>query len=541
MIRRFTACVVLLGALLTASGTAAAEARVVADTQVDATGQLLRDDTGLYPRAVRLQHSGAANGRVLASVVTFVDNADGIGAIYESTDDGASFAQVGTVADPSAADGKGLCCATLFELPQRVGAMPAGTLLWAASVGADSRPMALRIWRSNDVGRTWSYLSNCATAPNTGGLWEPEFSVAADGRLVCHYADETDRAHSQKLMEVRSSDGVTWTAGRPTVSSPTAAHRPGMPVVRKLPGGSYVMVYEVCALGGQYDCAVHTRTSADGWNWGSPSSLGSRPQTVDGKYFTHTPTIAWAPSASNPNGKLLLIGQILQNANGSVAADNGRTILVNTEGSHGNWYEIAAPVAVNDPYNNYCPNYSSPLVPSADGNRVLELASDYDGGICKTYFATGSAVGTGDAAGVVEATYRLVNAQSGKCLDVSADSRQPGGNIQQWTCNDLGPQNFGFTSYGNGSFSLKGQNSQLCVEVASNSFEAGANVQQWTCQDGGWQRWRPVNVGRNYYKLIGQNSGHCLDVAGGSFTPGANVQIWYCNDLQLQIWRLEAR
>ncbi|WP_020388627.1 hypothetical protein [Kribbella catacumbae] len=89
-----------------------------------ATGQLLRDDTGLYPRAVRLQHSGAANGRVLASVVTFVGNADGIGAIYESTNDGASFAQVGTVADPSASGGKGLCCATLFELPQQVGAMP---------------------------------------------------------------------------------------------------------------------------------------------------------------------------------------------------------------------------------------------------------------------------------------------------------------------------------------------------------------------------------------------------------------------------------
>ena len=43
-----------------------------------ATGQLLRNDTGLYPRAVRLQHSGAANGRMLASVVTFV-GADGIG------------------------------------------------------------------------------------------------------------------------------------------------------------------------------------------------------------------------------------------------------------------------------------------------------------------------------------------------------------------------------------------------------------------------------------------------------------------------------
>lgn len=523
--RRLVLVLAIIVGCLVAPGTAEA-----------ATGQLLRDDTGLYPRAIRLEHSGAANGRIMASVVTFQGNADGVGAIYESTNNGSSFTQVGTVEDSGAADGKGLCCATLFELPTAIGTMPAGTLLWAASMGADARPMSLRILKSTDVGRTWSYLSSCATAPNDRGLWEPEFSVAADGRLVCHYSDETDPAHSQKLMEVRSTDGVTWTDPRPTVSSPTFGHRPGMPVVRRLPSGTYVMSYEICGLGGQYDCVVHTRQSPDGWNWGSPSDLGFRAQTVDGKYFTHAPTLAMAP-----NGKLLLIGQILQNADGSVAADNGRTIFANTEGSNGNWYELPAPVAVNNPYNNYCPNYSSPMVPSADGNTVLELATDYDGTVCKAYYATGSAVGTQDASGVTDATYRLVSAQSGNCLDVSADSREPGGNIQQWTCNNLGPQNFQLTSEGNGFVRFRGQNSQLCMEVASNSSTPGANVQQWTCQDGGWQRWRAVNVGRGYYTFVGQNSGLCLDVAGGSPAPGANVQVWSCNNLQPQIWRLERR
>ncbi|GAA3131872.1 hypothetical protein JOF29_005299 [Kribbella aluminosa] len=349
-----------------------------------ATGQLLRNDTGLYPRAIRLEHSGAANGRILASVVTFVGNADGIGAIYESTDSGKSFRQVGTIADPQASAGRGLCCATLFELPRAIGGLPAGTLLWAASVGQSARPMALRIWKSNDVGRTWSYLSNCATTTSTKGLWEPEFSVAADGHLVCHYSDETDPAHSQKLMEVRSTDGVTWTDPTATVSSPAFGHRPGMPIVRRLPGGTYVMSYEICGLGGQYDCAAYTRRSKDGWHWGAASDLGSRVRTVDGKYFTHAPTIALAP-----NGKLLLIGQILQNADGSVAADNGRAIFANVGTANGDWYELPAPVAVNNPYNNYCPNYSSPLVVSPDGTSVLELATDYDGPACKTYFATG--------------------------------------------------------------------------------------------------------------------------------------------------------
>jgi hypothetical protein len=364
-VRRLAVVLALIAGLLFAPTSAQA-----------ATGQLLRDDTGLYPRVIQL-----ANGRILASVVTFVGNADGIGAIYESTDAGKSFTQVGTVEDPEAADGQGLCCATLYELPKPVGAMPAGTLLWAASVGASDRPMSLRIWKSNDVGRTWSYLSSCATASNDRGLWEPEFSIAKDGKLVCHYADETDPAHSQKLMQVRSSDGVTWTDPTPTVASPTVAHRPGMPVVRRLPNGTYLMSYEICGQGGQYDCAAYTRRSPDGWNWGSPGTIT---RTADGKYFTHAPTLAVAP-----NGNLLVVGQILQNRDGSVAAGNGKTLFVKS--GNGAWRPIPAPVAVTAPYNNYCPNYSSPLLVSPDSKRVLELASDYDNGICKTYYATGRA------------------------------------------------------------------------------------------------------------------------------------------------------
>ncbi|GAB2665049.1 sialidase family protein [Kribbella swartbergensis] len=371
--RRLALAFAIIAACLTAPATAGA-----------ATGQLLRNDTGLYPRAIRLEHSGTANGRILAGVVTFVGNADGIGAIYESTNAGASFTQVGTVDDPEAADGQGLCCATLFELPSPVGAMPAGTLLWAASVGASDRPMSLRIWKSSDVGRTWSYLSSCATAPNAGGLWEPEFTIAKDGRLVCHYSDETDPAHSQKLMQVRSSDGITWTDPTPTVAGPVQGHRPGMSVVRRLPSGTYLMSYEICGQGGQYDCAVYTRTSPDGWTWGTPSDPGTWVRTANGRYFTHAPTITVAP-----NGNQLLIGQILQNADGSVAAGNGKTIFIRS--ANGAWRELPAPVEVDNPYNNYCPNYSSSLVVSPDSRRVLELASDYDAGVCKTYYATGRA------------------------------------------------------------------------------------------------------------------------------------------------------
>lgn len=362
-----------------------------AQTVPELPGKPLREGVGLYPRVLELTHSGPRNGRILASVVTF-EGSDGLSAIYESTDGGASFTQVGTVADPDAAGGKGLCCATLYEVPQTLGGqgggLQAGTLLWAASVGQDGgteRRMALRVWQSGDAGRSWTYRSSCAVAPNAGGLWEPEFSVDRRGRLVCSFADETDgERHSQFLARTVSRDGGrTWGPKRATVALPNPAHRPGMPVVRTLANGTYLLSYEICALPGQLDCAVFLRRSADGVNWGDPRAFGQRIVSNTGRAFAHTPVIA-----PTPDGRLLLNGQLLQNPDGGLAGGNGGTLMVNFRGGAGAWYEFPAPVAVPDAFNDYCPNYSSPLLPLTGGRRVFGLATDYFGGFCRAFYGS---------------------------------------------------------------------------------------------------------------------------------------------------------
>src|SRR5690606_9123028 len=119
-----------------------------------ATGTLLTGKVSLYPRAIRLRHSGAANGRIIASVVTFTERG-GEGAILESVDDGRTFQQVGSIPAAQQAGTQGLCCASIYELPTQVGDLPAGTLLWAGSVGQDAgsdRRMTQRVWRSHDLG-----------------------------------------------------------------------------------------------------------------------------------------------------------------------------------------------------------------------------------------------------------------------------------------------------------------------------------------------------------------------------------------------------
>lgn len=372
------------------SAGASSDVRGQSAPRLKASGQtLLKKQTALYPRAVRLQHSGSANGRVLISTVTD-PGGDARGDVKESSDGGASFHHAGAVASPKGAHGRGLCCATLYELPRRVGNMPAGTLLWAASFGQNEkgRHMSIRVFKSTDHARHWSYLSTVAAAESSGGLWEPEFSIGADGQLICHYSDETDPAHSQKLVAVRTRDGASWSRPRDTVASSLRTDRPGMAVVRRLPTGKYVMTYEICAAQGKYVCVVHYRTSRDGWDWGDPGDLGTRPETADGEYFKHAPTLAWTPERGNPRGKLLLVGQAMYRADGSRAPGSGRTIWTNSKGGDGPWHKVSAPVAVKSEKLDSCPNYSSSLLPSSDGAHVLEVATDMVGGQCKPYVAT---------------------------------------------------------------------------------------------------------------------------------------------------------
>ncbi|GAB3934727.1 hypothetical protein GCM10029976_044090 [Kribbella albertanoniae] len=72
-----------------------------------------------YPRVIRLEHQAQGNGTLVSALVT--NDGDWIGAIHHSTDNGLTFKQVGRVADPL--NHKGMCCHTLYELPQAVGAM----------------------------------------------------------------------------------------------------------------------------------------------------------------------------------------------------------------------------------------------------------------------------------------------------------------------------------------------------------------------------------------------------------------------------------
>lgn len=364
--------------------------------------RLLYAGSSFYPRMIRLRHSGAADGTIVAAVNTLQQT----GVILVSTDNGRTFHEKATIADPVAARGSGqqLCCSTLFELPLAVGSMPAGTLLWADTTYFDTlsviRHVEQRLWASADHGAHWRYVSSIASAttlyslaawgPRLPAAWEPSLSVSADGQLVAFYSDETDSLnHSQRLVQVRSPDGVHWVNKADTVVSDVRSVRPGMATVIQLPDGTYFMTYEICNTDLVHPCLAYSRKSADGWNYGDPRFLGTMVRTAgDDGYTQHAPYPVWSPGPG-PRGTILLSGQMVSSVDGRMTRDSGKVMLANDDMGNGRWYKLPTPIAIDDVVDAPCKNYSSALLPATDGKTVLEAATDLDNGVCRSYLASG--------------------------------------------------------------------------------------------------------------------------------------------------------
>lgn len=340
-----------------------------------------------YPRVIRLAH-GSANGTLLASVTNF-DGQGGNGKIMKSTDDGASWSVLSQVRDAASSDG--LCCSSLYELPQALGDLPAGSILYSASYGGNSPGdggMSVGLWASRDRGQTWEWRAQVARTSVAGGLWEPEMHLKANGDLVVHYSDESEVGKSQKLVERYSSDGRTFGQVWPTVRLADGGARPGMANVKRLANGTFLMTYEIC--GPNWNCEFYWRTSADGGNWGDPAQAGTRITASDGSRPRHAPVLTLVENGPYA-GRLVLFGQRHFTSGGAVDAGSGATMLVSDNGPGGPWVRAAAPLKVPNVGTNTCQNYSPGVLPTADGTKLIEFTTDSDAADgCAVWFGTGA-------------------------------------------------------------------------------------------------------------------------------------------------------
>ena len=185
--------------------------------------------------------------------------------VARSTDAGRSWTVLTTLADP----GRDLENGEMVQLANGDVLMAARSVRWGESY-------RLPVFRSQDKGSTWTYLSTIdsnegvpgSLANPPQGLYEPHFGFLADGSLAVMYANEKhaieNPSFSQIISERVSPDfGATW-GSEIWVAAQAGGARPGMPVWTRMSDGRFLVVFEVCATN---DCDIFSKWSGNGLAW----------------------------------------------------------------------------------------------------------------------------------------------------------------------------------------------------------------------------------------------------------------------------------
>ncbi|MFG6446453.1 RICIN domain-containing protein [Microbacterium sp. P07] len=323
--------------------------------------------------------------------------------IFRSTNQGASWSKIsavnpglqfpGTPGQEDVTQLDRLAQPFLFEVPQTVGNLSAGTLLLTGQVRAADRDAPssitkLVVYKSTNQGASWTYVSTIDTGgpavydpsstSTTTTVWEPTLAVDGGGGLVAYFSDERQKANGvlQAVSYRRSLDGgQTWGA-LANVSAPTDQnHRPGMITVDKLPDGSYIATYEVVnATGYAFSNAspVFFKKSPDGLNWGTTTSLGTPVELADGRGIGSSPTLKWVPTGG-PKGMVVVASKWGLDAAGNL--DGGQNFFVNYNLGVGPWERLPFAVTFNGPSS--ITGFAQGIDYSPDG-RTLYQATNVD-------------------------------------------------------------------------------------------------------------------------------------------------------------------
>lgn len=121
--------------------------------------------------------------------------------------------------------------------------------------------------------------------------------------------------------------------------------------------------------------------------------------------------------------------------------------------------------------------------------------------------------------------YHIINANSGKYLEVGHAATENGGNVQQWELTNCSCQEWSILQNQHGYYEIVNRNSGKALDLYARTTENGGNIVQWDRNGGNNQQWSllPSSSGQ---KLISRHSGKALEVFEHSHSNGANVVQW---------------
>ncbi len=451
----------------------------------------------LSPRTIQLSNSGSNNGKMYT---TFEWNKSSMPTfpIYESTNNGQSWTKVGDINDTQNGLGM-LCCPQLFEMPQTIGSLKVGTMICVGCSSLRSYAnMYLDMYKSTDLGRTWTFVSRLTSSSGSSDpIWEP-FLMVANNKLICYYSDERDSAHSQKLVHQTTTDGVKWSSVVDDVALNDSSLRPGMATIAKMINGNYIMTYEVYGLTNT-PCYYKISSNPESW---TPTNIGTSLGLTGG-----SPVIAAMPD-----------GRIILNAYGSA------NLFVNSKNDcTGSWVSYKTPLPAG--YNRW-------LLPLSNGRLFISRCGDFWSGTRNDITYADMAVNS------LSGSYRLVNIKSGKSIGIIESGTADGANVVQWTNKSVADQMWQIVE-DNGYKKFVNVNSGGIMGIYTSSTENGAKVVQWSDTGALDQQWSLVSGG-SYYKIVNRNSGKCLGVYEASTADGAEIVQWTDNGSTDQQWQLVA-
>ncbi|WP_329331496.1 non-reducing end alpha-L-arabinofuranosidase family hydrolase [Streptomyces sp. NBC_00663] len=121
------------------------------------------------------------------------------------------------------------------------------------------------------------------------------------------------------------------------------------------------------------------------------------------------------------------------------------------------------------------------------------------------------------------ASYVLINRNSGKALDVYNMATNDGARITQWTRNDQSQQQWQFVSAGDGYYRIKSRLSGKVLDLYNWSTANGGSIVQWTDLNATNQQWRLADSSDGYVRLISRHTNKALEVQGASTADNANI------------------
>ena len=247
-----------------------------------------------YGRVLQLQHSGENNGTLFVTGQWGREDFP----VYRSTNDGKSWKLVATVSEQLKPTSEYVANwqPHIFELPNQLGDMPAGTLLLSGCTRDKntSKETLMCIWRSYDLGETWEEYTVVDKGNGINdGMYEPFLICDEDGSLVCFYSDETEVSDvgGQRLVFRVSKDGVTWGEKQYCCAPAERSLRPGMVTVSKMGDHGYILCYEMIGeLGGPI--YVKRSDSLTSWDY---EAKGTQVTDADKNFTGCTPYCTWTP------------------------------------------------------------------------------------------------------------------------------------------------------------------------------------------------------------------------------------------------------